>query len=77
MKKYISILLMSMFLITNVFATSNDELIDALEDLERDEQADELVNLDMDMAFDTFSSCEDMTDVLEDFIKEHFNEQTR
>lgn len=56
-----------------VFATSEDnQLIDALEDLESTKVEQELMKFQEDLSFDTFESCEDMTTVLEDFIKDNF-----
>lgn len=52
-------------------ATENEELVDALNELEQEQQLEKLTTLQQDFAFETFSSCEDMNTVLQNFLEEN------
>jgi hypothetical protein len=57
-----------------VTAAQDNELVDALEELEQQKQEQNLTELQQNISFETFSSCEDMTTTLEDFIKDNFKD---
>lgn len=64
------ILLLSPVLFLGIlFAAENNEIVDQVNDLE-----EQITQLDeSNLQFQTFSSCEAMNEVLEEFIKDHFD----
>lgn len=52
-------------------AAENEELVDVITQLEEEQQKKEVVTLQQDLAFETFSSCDDMGSVLETFLQEN------
>ncbi len=71
--KYVFLLTLSCLAFFGLtFATDDNQIIDALADLE-DEMPANIQELNESFNLTTFSSCEDMTNVLENYIKENFD----
>ena len=59
----------------NVFAAEeNNDLIDAIDQINKEDQQKAQEKWEENLSFETFSSCEDLTTVMEDFIKENFKD---
>ena len=80
MKRLLSVFLLGALLCSvgnlTVFAVDEDnQIIDALDKIEETINKKNLKTLNEQLSFQQFSSCEDMTSVLEDFVKENFEDR--
>lgn len=78
MKRSMSMILACVMLCSPFFVSAqieNNELIDVLERLEEQKVNKQVKNLQENLLFETFESCEDLETTLETFIKENFEPQ--
>lgn len=69
------LVLLSWLLVPGVFATSEDnQIIDAMDEYVAEQQNITTQQLQEEFALKTFSSCEDMSSVLTDYLKNTFDE---
>ena len=52
----------------------DNQIIDAIDQIEARANEQHLQTLQEDLSFENFSSCDEMSTVLEDFIKENFED---
>lgn len=73
MKKFlsISVIWLIIFWWFSVFAAENTDLLDELEKLEQSEQYQAATELNQKLTFESFSTCEDMNTVLQNFLEEN------
>jgi hypothetical protein len=74
MYKVVATFLMIFMMLSSTRAATNTELIDAIDDLVEQKQTQQLTTTQDELAFDSFSSCEDMTSTLEDFVQDNFSD---